>query len=435
MIELTAQRTPQGKLYDLGDNKRRLVRERRIIHHPDDFAAWRAGGTTSWSEVAPQWTLAAGEYKSSGTWYDVTIPADLSSITYTSKAGRGHVIATLDALGAKTSGFTKTPTLEARRTLNDCLWFKSIDADYDLCFILDPARLRIFKKLHKPTSARSNAWIVETRNADHLNVVFETIGHDNEDLAVNRDDGGALQQRAVKLAHQIDRLSGKTQRFTETWSGEVTKIDKVTRIRTLETDPVYPVWIDFDITEEVTIDKDDGRIFEENKWYASLIRIYDGVTTNHPAWRFQGISGINSGDTIDYAAINVEAYGGDNNYTWDADFHCHDVDDAPYWDSGDVVWDPTTTTANTSVTNFPPNNDPNAVVITSAVQEVIDRGGWASGQDIRVIARTTGAPSGADLRLARYGEAGGAPGQLVIDFTAAAGGPPKGSLALMGVGI
>lgn len=114
--------------------------------------------------------------------------------------------------------------------------------------------------------------------------------------------------------------------------------------------------------------------------------------------RFQSVT-IPPGSTINSAVIRMTAnltYTGTGaTYT----ISCHDTDDAPTFttDSGNlstrtkttasVLWAPGATTS---------GNQYDTADFTAALQEVIDRPGWASGQDIAVIFQ--GQDSGKDKR-------------------------------------
>ncbi|MFC1727465.1 LamG-like jellyroll fold domain-containing protein [Patescibacteria group bacterium] len=133
----------------------------------------------------------------------------------------------------------------------------------------------------------------------------------------------------------------------------------------------------------------------------------DGSSNWVGGWRFTGVN-VPQGVTIDSAAFDVRAgdYGGDY-YVEEARIFADDVDDSASWSSSDSPHDrwelSQTTTAYqdwgagdtetvadgkwfSATTNWQPP------AITNVVQEVINRNGWVSGNDLSIIItpRSTG---------------------------------------------
>ncbi len=101
-------------------------------------------------------------------------------------------------------------------------------------------------------------------------------------------------------------------------------------------------------------------------------------------WRFQNVT-IDQGQVLTSAIFEGYAYdtSEDNVY---GNFHCEDVDDATaFAASSNNISSRTLTTAYTAVGVSNVGVGWYAVDITTAAQEVIDRGGWASGNAMNVI--------------------------------------------------
>jgi hypothetical protein len=130
--------------------------------------------------------------------------------------------------------------------------------------------------------------------------------------------------------------------------------------------------------EEASAPAEPGLISTDLDFYAG--------TDNYVGLRFLNVT-IPAGSTIDSVVVRFVAV---NNRT---DVHhqtiyCEDIDDAPTFttDSGNIssrtrtsasqAWDPGDLTANASY---------DTADFSAVLQEVIDRGGWASGQDVVVL--------------------------------------------------
>ena len=104
--------------------------------------------------------------------------------------------------------------------------------------------------------------------------------------------------------------------------------------------------------------------------------------------RFQNVT-IPNGATINTAIIEFTSQGGDTGTSGEMEIYCEDIDDSPtFTGASDNVGGRTLTTDFTSWENAETwinNNTHDSADFTSAVQEVINRAGWASGNDISVI--------------------------------------------------
>lgn len=103
-----------------------------------------------------------------------------------------------------------------------------------------------------------------------------------------------------------------------------------------------------------------------------------------------------------------------------------DVDDAAAWaDPGNLPGNASTTTASAS---GPTATGSQQVTVTNIVQEIVDRGGWASGNDMAFVALNDKAISSLEhtWRAEDYSDAGGNQASLYIEYI----GPPTGAVAL-----
>ncbi len=159
---------------------------------------------------------------------------------------------------------------------------------------------------------------------------------------------------------------------------------------------------------------------------------FDGTSEKLVGLWFHDVT-IPQGATIDSATIQFQADEvGTGSPVLDID--CEDIDDAPKVAEEDS--NVSNRTLTTSTTSWSPAAwtvpDAGADQLTtdfkSSVQIVVDRGGWASGQDMFVtIAYASGASDPSRVAESFDGVSAGAP-EISIDYTAAGGANPKGPL-------
>lgn len=144
--------------------------------------------------------------------------------------------------------------------------------------------------------------------------------------------------------------------------------------------------------------------------------VYAGSIDYHAAWRFAGPTPP-QGQTLDDATMTVEidvVSGTDPNLVYRA----NDVDDAPVINTAGRPSQMTLTTAEVTL----PNNagtGQEVTVITPVVQEIVDRPGWAPGQDMVIVAWE----DGADVDYYRFSLTAGDEANLDINWTLAGDDP------------
>ena len=94
-----------------------------------------------------------------------------------------------------------------------------------------------------------------------------------------------------------------------------------------------------------------------------------------------------------------------------------DVDDAAVWSAGNKPSGVTKTTANTALA-FGTNDTFVSQDVTGIVQEIVNRAGWVSGNDMRFALLNTGAVQGY-MRFDDYSRAGTNHAILEVTFAAA----------------
>jgi len=119
---------------------------------------------------------------------------------------------------------------------------------------------------------------------------------------------------------------------------------------------------------------------------SSDLDFYNG-TVEYVGIRFLNVT-IPAGSTIDTVIIRGTAKTTRSGSGHTQTIYCEDIDDAPTFTAANGnISSRTKTTASASWTPgaVTANNTYDTVDFTAVLQEVIDRGGWASGQDVAVI--------------------------------------------------
>lgn len=146
----------------------------------------------------------------------------------------------------------------------------------------------------------------------------------------------------------------------------------------------------------------------------------------HAGMRFINIT-IPQGATINSAQITTYGEGVASSpaarwYAWDDD------NAGQFTTGGDLPSNVTKTTAFTAMTMSTGNI---AHDITSIVQEIINRGGWSSGNAINMIAFDNSSPTDSVAIWESYLTVGGTPAFLEIDYTTGGATPNSGFLMFM----
>jgi hypothetical protein len=129
-------------------------------------------------------------------------------------------------------------------------------------------------------------------------------------------------------------------------------------------------------------------------------------------WRFQNVT-IDQGATINSAEFSVEVLAVTG--TPQLEMHGNDVDDAAVWGAGNLPSNITQTTAASTVDNFT-STGVQTVDVTAIVQEIINRAGWASGNDLALVLFDDQASDGNYAEVADFSHATAQEGRLSINY-------------------
>lgn len=156
--------------------------------------------------------------------------------------------------------------------------------------------------------------------------------------------------------------------------------------------------------------------------------VNDDTTEQIVGMRFQSVT-IPAGVTIDSAYISFVVDEADSGAT-SLIFYGQDIDDAPnFADTYGDLSNRTKTTSNVSWNNIPAwdtigetKSTPN---LSSIIQEIIDRSGWSSGNDIVFLVEGTG-----ERTAAAYDGSNGDAPLLTINYSVSGGGESSSGISL-----
>lgn len=391
MREIIKKRGLRSKKFDLGDRKKMLrLGIKKPLHYISDE------GKLEDIDLTP--TLDRGQHFISKAPYRARIGRNFPGYRYTGE--RGTISAELVAVGGNSIA-RREPEYKDKRFL-----WRGIAFETDCAIIPRNARLDAVVTLHSENAPRSFAWEV-------LGDKFMMRP------VVGRDAAGRPLE--IEQSWNGDRLD-------IVWTGQVMD-RRSARRKKIPPGPVYPVWIDPTVNEAITTGADDATSF-----FAGASSLFDASATVgnigsasiydvHAGFRFQGvalpniseIASINSAIltldvTLANAGASVRIYG-------------NDVDDAAVWaDPGNLMKNITKTTAFANFSGFGSTGQ-KTIDVSSIIEEIITRTGWASGNDLALVAFPTGSTY---ANVAMYEHASRQEAQLDIVYT-----EPGGAAAMM----
>lgn len=394
MRELVKKRRMNSKTFDLGGKKRMLrLGIKKPLHYVNEQ------GQLEDIDLTP--TLDRGQHFISKAPYKARIGRDFPGYRYA--GGRGTISAELVEIGGN-----PFPKREPEYKDKHFFW-QSISLDTDCAIIPRNARLDAIVTLHSENAPRSFTWEI----LGNKTMMRPVIGRDakGRPLDLEQDWAG-------------DRL-------TITWTGKI--IDgKRARKGMATNEPVYPVWIDPTVNEEIVAGADDASSLWNN-YGASFLNFTDGSTEllagtfidgiyrGYAGLRFQTLA-IPNAASIDSATLTIDIISIDGMPS--VRVYAADVDDAGVFSSpSNRIKNVVRTTAFAAIA--PSATGTFTAGVTSVVQEVINRAGWASNNDI-AFPMVPQAVGGGDnsFQFAAYEHTTRDEAQLDITYTAAAADTP-----------
>ncbi len=183
---------------------------------------------------------------------------------------------------------------------------------------------------------------------------------------------------------------------------------------------VYPVTVDPTIDDQISAGNDDAHERNNDASFSrtSSIVAVNGNTTSADRWNggilFDNVT-VGNSDTIDVAYLTILPDSSTNDDPYLV-IYCEDVDSADDYNTTQDVNDRTTTTASTNWQGTDIgvswNNSPSLV---DEVQEVVNRGGWSSGNDMNFL--LFGGTSAGNLHWDSYDGSTSDCAKLHIEYT------------------
>lgn len=415
--ELTQHRSLRSKVFALANGKRRLVTRLGRVHFQDD------DGQLKDIETDVEAEAGTGELVAAKLPYRFRLHKLGIGFDYESRAG-GIVRVALVGINGQ-NNFDRTIAYDKTRNKNR-VRFADVRTDLDIVIEVGRSGVKTFRILKSATAPRNFRWAVEYDEAGASKIGSEIRGLDN--LNNEAREGRNRRQLELSLTNSTPTLqgNGRMRYFaSESWTGKTKYIDPTTRIASWVDEAIYPVAIDPDITEDIGADNDDGAGRESNStWksspgsYGSYLGANSPTAQYDPGFRFQTVA-VDQGVTIDLANLKFNvtrkfgAYAG-------AVFYGDDVDDSAAWSDGTRPSQRTKTSASVTFAR-PSSTGIKTVDVTSIVQEIVNRGGWASGNDISLFGITYETTYRITV-FEDFSNAGTDEAQLEIDYTAGGGG-------------
>ncbi len=405
MVELPELRTAFSKTYDVGNGQRRIRCRTAPIHYRDAQNVWRDINTDNLDITL---TMTDAPYILEGR-------ANVIGMKYTSRASGEVLTCRLVEIGGTPVAslpLVVNPTRSGRAIVWDsCLPGLTIGLR------LLPGGISWVKRLADATVPRSFTWRIEyPSNIAGIILPTTVVGSDN----ITRDAVEGRTVRSFPLECTInytvvsDNGTTKVVRLTETWTGRIVKRGIPA------TDVVYPVEFDPSFQETITANADDGEEYSDSTWSSTATAARTGSyygTNSNCGLRFTvgDGSGPASGATINSATLTVDvlAKAGSPNITVRGD----NVDNAAAWGSSSRPSQISSTTATVSWT--PTVTGSQSITVTSIVQEIVNRAGWAQGNAMRfaLMDNATGNNYARIIQLEN-----GTSGEADLDITYTAGG-------------
>ncbi len=398
--ELRKERTRTSKTFDMGKNKRRLIKSLAPVHYKNRAGKFRTIDTTIRQD--------GKNFVVDRTDFDLSILSDQVGYSYTSKRGGDVTVRLLELDGApvKDLKLNIAPRLDG-----DKLWYDEVLPGLDIYIEVRPLQVQVWKIIKTKDAAHEFKWLVKENNTrKKFTVRDKTEGTDNH----NGERGHGRGKRGLKRKLEIiPKRKDFDDHFTfkETITTRTAKKDKRTRRKNwAKGEIVYPLLVDQDIIENIVANEDDGMEFyygppiSNTGWnYTDVTNVVGALsttaTTTTPTTttftyslslqggvRFRQLN-IQQGSIINSAILKLKIDGAPAG-TLKSQIYGDNVDDALQWSAGNRPSGITKTTAKTATAGIVAGW--NSLDVTAQVQEIVNRGGWLENNDLRFGLLNTG---------------------------------------------
>ena len=414
--ELVHLRTLRGKVFDLGGDRQRVIQKIGRVHYVDE------DGSLQDIELETEIDSAGNITAHKSLPYEIIVHRNGVGFDYRSKIDGGSISLRLDRIGEREFDRSREYSVnrQGRR-----ITFTDLDDGLDIVFELTRFGVRTYRIVKHEAAARSWRWEIECDAVSEAKIHKSRIeGVDANDYSLNV---------VAKIGTATLLGNGRRRYFSEeNWTGQVARLDLTTRIKSWVADVAYPVLIDPDITENIGADADDGYELQAVSWGSAVTRDDFGKYSvyRHPGWRFQTVA-VSPGATITLANLLINARSSTQS-GGGGKFYGYDTDSAAALSSSIKPSTMAKTTASTTISQST-STGVRTYDVTTAVAEIVARGGWSSGNNMTIFGLgTTGAYN--RTRFEDYSDGGTDEAQLEITLAGGGGGSNHNSLLTLGVG-
>ncbi len=376
--EVIAERTVQSKLFQFGDGVMMRKTSMGQIHYKED----RTNRVEDWKEIdlVPDASLRVSRVP-----YIAQASQSEVGFTYTSRLG-GVYSARLIEVG--TSGeavpiesLNINPTVDGRRT-----YWRDLLPGLDVYILHTPMGVEFFKVLHNDAAPTRFVWEVISDEPAQFQSAHRS-------RAVDKD-----KKRARMTMDIVDLglVEGKRHlRITEQFERQTSEVINLrTRERKWVDGFTYPISIDVpDVTEDINAGSDDGEFHHNsvqtsvtyfNLVGASYIRMgnYKASVGYAGGFRFSAVA-VPQGATITLAELVLEVVSTPSNNP-KMDVRGNAADNALDWTTEDTL-EMALTTASTAWSQTAGSTTVK-IVVTDIIDEIIGRGGFSSGNAVKLAA-------------------------------------------------
>lgn len=411
--EIRAKRGARSKHFRLRDGRERIICALRPLHYRDDSGRW----------AEPNPVLRRGQI--SAAHYRLQLLPGVAGWSYRSRSG-GAATIRLDSIAGRKLGRVGPPEIDG-----ELAHWTDLAPGLSLTLQCLPAKIRSYITLADAAAPRSWEWAIAADTDLAARIADNARGWDAE---------GRRNRLELSTVETPGGLTGKRTLYRQrvTWTGRVSRIaNRRTRQRRWFDDPQYPVTIDPDITEDIAAEADDGWVSDDEFNEGNILWGWEYGTGAYPVWRFQGVA-VDQGASISLAELKIYVNDSYNGYDDQPGVYGVDIDDCPAWGSSNapyyysfvpVLFQPygRWTTANSGTVAID-SSGAKTVDVTSVVQEIVDRAGWASGNDLGLFG--VSADSMHINYLDDYGDSN--PATLEITLTGGGGGSPADPSLMLG---
>lgn len=415
--ELREKRSPNGKHFLMLNGQVRAVFVKGIAHFFDETTSELEDIDTSFrvddetGRISVLKALYRCRIRPSGVAFD-----------YTPRGG-GLVRAILVSVGGVNvdQDAALTTSIDGNKlTLHD------VAQDFDVTFVANGQRIHVLHTLRSASAPKDFRWAFEYNPQGESHIDERVSGYDRTDRECQ------INTTASQAVDQGDGTFRRTQRAV--WTGRVVVVNPETRVRSLSNSPEFPVVID-PTFGPISNDNDDGFEFNGYAWnananYGSPNKVDKVLKDNYGraykgGWRFQGVT-IPQGSTITSATIDF--YVQRRSAALVARLYGYNTDNASVWGGSIIPQNISHTTASVPLTD-PGVTGAYSLAVTTIVQEIVNRGGWSSGNSLSIFADSI--TSGANLSNCFFttdygiGASVGSAAALTVTYTAASVALPK----------